>query len=183
MVDPKEDILLIADPFLKDANFMRTVVYICRHSQEGSFGFILNKLFEQTLDELIMGMDGHPIPIYSGGPVQPDTIHFLHQYPQLIPNSYQISEEVFWGGDFETVKDLIRGNQLDMKKIKFFIGYSGWEQAQLISELKENSWLTVSATRKLIFETPPENVWKKSIEHLGGKYKIMVNFPIDPQLN
>ena len=90
MIELREDILLIADPFLKDANFMRTVVYICRHSEDGSFGFVLNKIFEQTLDELINGLEGFPVPVYSGGPVQPDTIHFLHQYPELIPGSYRI---------------------------------------------------------------------------------------------
>ena len=58
MIEPSQNILLIADPFLKDPNFMRTVVYICRHSEEGSFGFVLNKIFNQTLDELITGLDG-----------------------------------------------------------------------------------------------------------------------------
>lgn len=183
MIELREDILLIADPFLKDINFMRTVVYMCRHSEDGSFGFVLNKLFDQTLDELIMGLDGFPVPVYNGGPVQPDTIHFLHQYPDLIPDSYKISDDIHWGGDFETVKILIRENKLDLSKIKFFIGYSGWEQTQLENELKESSWLTATATRKIVFEIPPENVWKESIEHLGGKYKMMVHFPIDPQLN
>ena len=49
--------------------------------------------------------------------------------------------------------------------------------------MTEKSWLTATSTRKIIFDTPAENVWKESIEHLGGKYKMMVNFPIDPQLN
>ena len=183
MIELREDILLIAEPFLKDSNFMRSVVYICRHSEEGSFGFVLNKPYPQTLDELIMGLDGFPIPVYAGGPVQPDTIHFLHQYPDLIPDSYKIAEDIYWGGDFETVKTLIRENILAPDKIKFFIGYSGWEQAQLENEMKENSWLTATSNRRIIFELPPENIWKESLEHLGGKYKIMINFPTDPQLN
>ena len=183
MIEPREDILLIADPFLKDTNFMRTVIYMCRHAEDGSFGFVLNKLFDHTLDDLITGLEGNPIPVYTGGPVQPDTIHFLHQYPDLIPDSYKISDEIYWGGDFETVKSLIRSNSLDLNKIKFFIGYSGWGQSQLENELKENSWLTATSTRKIVFEITPENVWKESIEHLVGKYKMMLNFPIDPQLN
>ena len=81
MIDPAQDTLLIADPFLKDPNFMRTVVYICRHSDEGSFGFVLNKMYDQTLDELINGLEGFTIPVYEGGPVQPDTIHYIHSIP------------------------------------------------------------------------------------------------------
>ncbi len=183
MIEPAENILLIADPFLKDPNFMRTVVYLCRHSEEGSFGFVLNKMFEQTLDELINGLEGIEIPVYYGGPVQTDTIHYLHQYPDLIPECYQVSDEIYWGGDFETVKELLRNNRIDRNKIKFFIGYSGWEKEQLTQELTESSWLTVSANRKLVFETDIDEVWKESLKHLGGKYEMLINYPIDPQLN
>lgn len=183
MIEPGQDILLIADPFLKDPNFMRTVVYICRHSDEGSFGFVLNKRFEHDLADLISGFEGMDIPVYQGGPVQPDMIHYIHQYPELIPNCFKISDEIYWGGDFDTVQRLIRSHSIDMKKIKFFIGYSGWESGQLNSELEEKSWLTASATRKIVFDIPEEDIWKESIEHLGGDYRIMVNFPIDPQLN
>ena len=183
MIDLREDILLIAEPFLKDENFMRTVIYICKHSDEGSFGFIVNRVYEHTLDELIAGLEGTTVPVFAGGPVQKDTIHFLHQYPDLIPGCYQVSADIYWGGDFEAVKALLCNNQLDMKKIKFFIGYSGWDKAQLESEMKENSWLAATATREIIFELPHNQVWKESIRHLGGKYRMMVNFPIDPQLN
>ena len=85
MVSPSSGILLIADPFLKDPNFMRTVVFLCDHQEEGSMGFVINKQIEQTLDELMDGFDGYKIPVYYGGPVQMDTIHFLHQYPGKIP--------------------------------------------------------------------------------------------------
>ena len=149
MIEPAQDILLIADPFLKDPNFMRTVVYMCRHSDEGSFGFVLNKIFNQTLDELIKGLDGIKIPVYYGGPVQTDTVHYIHQYPDLIPDCYKISDEIFWGGDFETVKMLLKNNQIDPEKIKFFIGYSGWEKDQLNNELTEKSWLTTSCTKEI----------------------------------
>lgn len=183
MIEPAENILLIADPFLKDPNFMRTVVYICRHSEEGSFGFVLNKIFEQTLDELITGLDGIELPVYYGGPVQTDTVHYIHQYPELIPECYKISEEVYWGGDFETVKRLLKNKELDINKIKFFIGYSGWEKDQLALELKEKSWLTATSTRKIIFDTSADEVWKASLKHLGGQYEMLINYPIDPQLN
>ena len=183
MVEPAQHTLLIAEPFMKDPNFMRTVVYLCRHSDEGSFGFVLNKRFEHNLDELIHGFEGSRIPVYTGGPVQPDMVHYIHQYPDLIPGSFRIADDVYWGGEFEVLKRLIQTQQVDLNKIKFFIGYSGWESGQLDFEMQENSWLTAPATRKLVFDVPADDVWKQSIEHLGGEYKIMANFPIDPQLN
>ncbi len=183
MVEPAPGILLIADPFLKDPNFIRTVVFLCEHQQQGSFGFVLNKQFEQTLGELISNLEGNPIPVFYGGPVKPDTIHFLHQCPELIPDSLKVSNDIYWGGNFETVTALIKSKSIGPDKIKFFIGYSGWGDGQLNNELKEKSWLTVSATRNLVFHTRFNEVWKGSLQQLGGEYEIMINFPIDPQLN
>ena len=72
MIEPGPGILLIADPFLKDPNFLRTVVFICEHKEEGSFGFVLNRQYENTLDELIPELEGNKVPVFYGGPVQQD---------------------------------------------------------------------------------------------------------------
>jgi putative transcriptional regulator len=183
MIDPAAGILLISDPFLKDPNFMRTVVFLCEHKEEGSFGFVLNRKYENTLAELIPELEGYPVPVYYGGPVQMDTVHFLHQYPDEIPGGVEVLKGIYWGGDFDIVVKMIRGNSIDTDKIRFFIGYSGWSGGQLSDELSEKSWLTAKATRKLIFHKKHEEVWKDSLKQLGGDYEMMINFPIDPQLN
>jgi putative transcriptional regulator len=183
MIDPGPGILLIADPFLKDPNFLRTVVFLCEHKDEGSFGFVLNRKYENTLDELIPELDGHHLPVYYGGPVQMDTIHFLHQYPNEIPGGQEVVKGVYWGGDFEAVIDLVKKNNLDANKIRFYIGYSGWSTGHLADEMNEKTWLTVEATRKLVFHRNYLEIWKDSLKQLGGDYGLMANFPIDPQLN
>lgn len=183
MVEPGAGILLIADPFLKDPHFLRTVVLLCEHADTGSVGFVLNRRFENTLDQLIPEMEAHALPVYYGGPVQPDTIHFLHQYPDLVPGSVEIAKGVFWGGDFDSILSGIRSGEADPARIRFYIGYSGWSNGQLADELKEKSWLTVKATRQLIFHKKEEEIWKDALKHLGGEYEMMINFPIDPQLN
>ena len=183
MIQPGPGILLIADPFLKDPNFKRTVVFLCEHQEEASFGFVLNRLYDYTLNELVNSADDLTLPVYYGGPVQTDTIHFVHQYPDLIPDAHPVAPGIYWGGNFETLTALIKSKSVDPEKIKFFIGYSGWGDGQLADELKEKSWLTVSATRNLVFHTRHNEVWKGSLQHLGGEYEMMINFPIDPQLN
>jgi len=183
MIQPGPGILLIADPFLKDPNFLRTVVFLCEHKESGSFGFVLNRKYENTLDELIPGLENLKLPVFYGGPVQMDTIHFLHQYPEEIPGSEEVIKGVFWGGDFETVVAMLKSGTLDPDRIRFYIGYSGWSDGQLNSELEEKSWLTVAGTRKLIFHRNYEEIWKDSLKQLGGDYEMMINFPIDPQLN
>jgi putative transcriptional regulator len=183
MIAPGSGILLISDPFLKDPNFMRTVVFLCEHQEQGSFGFVLNRKYENTIDELIPELEGHKISLFYGGPVQMDTIHFLHQYPNEIPGGQEVMKGIFWGGDFDRVIEMIKNDEINENKIRFFIGYSGWSDGQLKNELEEKSWLTVKATRKLVFHHNYREIWKDSLRQLGGEYEIMINFPIDPQLN
>ncbi|HEU4609267.1 MAG TPA: YqgE/AlgH family protein [Chitinophagaceae bacterium] len=183
MIEPGPGILLIAEPFLKDPNFQRTVVLLCDHQKEGSFGFVINRHFDHKLNELMNDMDDLSLPVFYGGPVQMDSLHFLHQYPEKIPGSYEVQAGIFWGGDFETAISLLREGSIKPDKIRFFIGYSGWSGGQLDMELKEKSWLTVGATRRVVFHNSASEIWKESLKLLGGEYEQLINYPTDPSLN
>ena len=184
MTDPANGVLLIAEPFLRDPSFARSVVLICRHNEEeGTFGFSLSKKLAATLDEIVSGMDGWELPVFRGGPVQTDTLHYLHRYPEYFDDAVKVTGNVFWGGDFEKMKELIKNGTLDPKNIKFFLGYSGWSEGQLQNEMKENTWISFPASDDLVFDTGAEEIWNASLLKLGGKYKMMIHFPTDPQLN
>lgn len=183
MVDIAPGKILIADPFLKDPNFMRTVIVICEHQYEGSFGFVLNKQYDQVLGDLISDLEHSTFPVYLGGPVQLDTVHFLHRCPELISGGFLICEGIYWGGDFDQVTELLKTGRLTEKEIRFFIGYSGWGEGQLEEEMKQKSWITSEATSKLIFTKNADDIWKHALTQLGGEFVQMVNYPIDPQLN
>lgn len=176
-------ILLIAEPFLKDPNFMRTVILLCEHDENGSVGFVLNKNLKHTLDELLPEMEGTQIPVFVGGPVESDRLHFIHSCPNEIPGGLKIAEHIYWGGDFEIAKSLLLNRQIDVLNIRFFVGYSGWASNQLNEELKGKSWITAQANSKLVFHKKTDDVWKDSLKQLGEAYSMMVNFPTDPQLN
>jgi putative transcriptional regulator len=183
MPQPGPGVLLIADPFLKDPNFMRTVVFLTEHRGDGTIGFVLNRQYENTLDELIPEVEGFKLPVYYGGPVQMNTIHFLHRYPDEVKGGIEVMNGIFWGGDFDAVISLINSGVADPERIRFYIGYSGWSPGQLDTEMGEKTWLTVDGARELIFHANAEEIWRDSLRHLGGEYEMMINFPIDPQLN
>lgn len=183
MISPVKGTILIANPFLKDPNFSRSVILICEHMEEGTFGFVLNKLHPSSLTDLVPELEDIRMSVYKGGPVQPGSLHFLHQYPDLIMGGIEVIEGVYWGGNFESLQIHLKNNNLHPAKIKFFVGYSGWGEGQLDIEMKAESWLVAHATKTLLFNTRPENTWKDSLRHLGGKYEMMINYPIDPQLN
>jgi len=176
-------ILLISDPFLKDPNFLRTVVLLCEHQDEGSFGFVLNKPLDITLEDVIPEAKGLAIPLLDGGPVQKDTLHFLHQRPDLISGSSKVTEQVYWGGNFTEVLHLLTTKKLAAGELRFFIGYSGWGEQQLQGELNEKSWITRPASKTLVFHTEIQSIWKNALADLGGEYSQMINYPLDPQLN
>lgn len=183
MISTSKGVLLIANPFLKDPNFSRSVVLICENMPEGTFGFVLNKLMPQKLNELLPDLEDVDFPVFQGGPVKVDSLHFLHQFPDLIIGGEDLGNGVYWGGNFESLKIHLKNDTLDREKIRFFVGYSGWTEGQLDYEMKEESWVTVQSTPKLIFNTAIEDIWKNSLKELGGKYEIMINFPLDPRLN
>ena len=79
--------------------------------------------------------------------------------------------------------EMIRQGVIDTNKIRFYIGYSGWSDGQLSDELNEKTWMMAQAKYNLVFHENDSEIWKDSIKLLGGDYEIMVNFPIDPQLN
>lgn len=175
--------ILIADPFLKDPNFLRSVILICDHQQSGSFGFVLNRKYNKTVGDLISALELCNFPVYYGGPVQMDTVHFLHQIPGLITGGLEITDGIFWGGEFEEAVTLIQQNKINQSQIKFFIGYSGWGENQLANELKEKSWLTTSGNKPLVFNRKADNIWPEAIKQLGSEFEQIINYPLDPQLN
>src|SRR5690606_3015165 len=183
MEQPAAGVLLIAEPFMKDPNFMRTVVFLCDHQAEGSVGFVLNRQYNISLNDLLDLDIDRNIPIFYGGPVQLDNIHFLHQRPDLISGGIEIINGVYWGGEFDEVVELLKTNQLDENDIRFYIGYSGWGEGQLEEELATNSWLTAKDRKRIVFHSNNDELWKDALDLLGKEYEIMKNFPIDPQLN
>lgn len=176
--------LLIAEPFLKDPNFLRTVVLLCEHQQvEGSFGFIINKETGLTLADYMNEMEDLPLPVFLGGPVENNTLHFLHCNPKEIPGGQQIIDGVYWGGDFEMAIMGLRKGLIKPHQIRFYLGYSGWSEGQLEEEMEDQTWLTVTANMDIIFHTKTDDIWKASLKLMGSSYEGLANYPIDPQLN
>jgi putative transcriptional regulator len=111
-------------------------------------------------------------------------LYFIHNIPDLIPNSIEISNGIFWGGDFETTKNLINNNAIKKDNIRFFLGYSGWESNQLENEMLANSWIAIKNDYgNEILKKSVNEFWKEKIIELGGDYLIWSNAPENPILN
>ncbi|GAB3017873.1 YqgE/AlgH family protein [Niabella terrae] len=183
MIDPVSGSLLVANPHLSDPHFLRSVIFLCEHSEEGSFGFVLNRKLDYSVGQLVTELEDFNLPVYEGGPVEQNTLHFLHQYPEKIPGGREVLEGVFWGGAFEDLIHLIVTGMADVGKIRFFQGYSGWGPDQLGEEMEEKAWIVAKALPGYLFAADEKQLWREVLKALGGDYNLILNAPLDPRMN
>lgn len=184
LLNPSIGKLLISEPFMLDPNFKRSVVFLTDYNEEGAVGYILNQTSNLILSDLILELPNADFPVFIGGPVEVDTIHFIHRCYDKLKSGEEIAEGIYWGGDFDALKVLINNDVIKPSEIKFFIGYSGWSVEQLNDELKANTWIVSDQYhRDTVFSNNEEELWKEVIINLGPKYAHISNFPVDPNLN
>lgn len=180
---PEKGRLLISEPYLPDPNFERTIILLCENNEDGSFGFVLNKPSLANVSEIMDDIKNYDTPAMVGGPVQQDTLHYIHRFPSL-DDAVEIAKGIYWGGNFEKLLFLLETRQMAHKDIKFFLGYSGWTAGQLEEELEQDSWIVSDqVSEELIFDTAPDFMWKKTLTIMGGRFSVYSNYPKDPRLN
>jgi putative transcriptional regulator len=164
--------------------FARTVVLICQHDAEGAFGLVLNRAAPGKVGDVLVANLPESLkeaPLYLGGPVQPSALSFLHTEAYLpeanvLPNlnlGHSLDDLVTIGESYAPTS-----------KVRVFAGYSGWAPMQLEGELQRNAWLTVPASLELIFELPPDQLWRLLLRRIGGwRNDLLASRPDDPSLN
>lgn len=169
---------------MNDPNFTRSVVLLTEHGENGTLGFVINHPSLLMVDDLIAMMGGVNFPVYLGGPVAMDTIHFIHRCPHKINDGEEIAKGIYWGGNFETLKALVGKGEISRDEVKFFVGYSGWGEEQLQEELEGNTWIVSDQyDSDIVFSGDTEAIWKEVIINLGPKYAHISKFPQNPNLN
>lgn len=182
-VDPKQGNILIAEPFLSGSYFNRSIIILASCDEKGAIGFILNKKVDYPVEDLLTDFPDFDADIHIGGPVGTDSIYFIHTLGDVIPGSVLIKENLYWGGDFETLKQQIRLGLVNREQVRFFLGYSGWDAGQLEEEIKENSWLVADVSEANLMNIDENLMWVESVRAMGGKYTMWENYPENPSLN
>lgn len=176
-------VLLVSPPMQWDVNFRRSVVLLCEHSDSGSFGLILNRSLTVSMDQLFDDLTGFREEIGWGGPVQPETLHFIHRGQDLVPESIPIRDTILWGGDFDVVRTCITAGTMEADDIRFFLGYAGWSPGQLQHEVEAGGWIIAPSTEDFVFDVAEDDLWRQVLLSMGGAYAILANAPDHPSLN
>jgi putative transcriptional regulator len=182
-VAPGKGKILVSEPYLPDPNFERTIILLVEHNDDGSFGFIMNKPSLAKLGDVMQDLSTFDAPVFIGGPVQQDTLHYIHRVQDL-EESIEVMDGIYWGGNFDQLVSLIETKQVAASDIKFFLGYSGWSAGQIEEELKEDSWIVSDkVNEELLFDIKAEAMWQYALKRMGGRFSVYSNYPQDPRLN
>ncbi len=182
-MDLAPGVLLVVEPALLDPTFRRAVVLLCDHTADGSFGLILNRPTEFRLPDVLDEPGGLEHRVYFGGPVQTDTLHYLHPYADEVEHAVPVLDGVGWGGPFEEIVGGVRSGALDGERFRFFVGYAGWGEDQLEAEVAEGGWLVLPASAAQVFGGDPPTLWRELMRSLGGEYALLSTYPDDPRMN
>ena len=165
--------LLLSMPQLTDPHFNRTVILLCKHSDEGAFGLVVNRPL-LTTGRVVVNLDPpmsteRELEVWVGGPVEPERSCMLIGGPKIeheLYGSTQIAEGVSLSTSPDLLRRLLAPNP--PAHTRLMVGYAGWAPGQLEAELEESAWLLSDVDRSLLFETPAERMWERAIRRLGA---------------
>ncbi len=172
--------LLVSSPSLIDPNFRKTVVLVAHHDDEGAMGLVLSRPSDVAAAEavpLLEGLPGAEGPVFVGGPVQPEAFMVLAEFEDVEEAAAPIMDRLgFMPSDSEP-------DDLSIKRLRLFAGYSGWSAGQLEAELEETAWIVVDAETDDAFADDPDELWRTVLHRKGGPFSLMENMPFDPEMN
>ncbi|HEY0416440.1 MAG TPA: YqgE/AlgH family protein [Gaiellaceae bacterium] len=172
--------LLVSSPSLVDPNFRKTVVLVAHHDDDGAMGLVLSRPSDVVASEVVptlTGIPGSDEPVFVGGPVQPESFMALAEFVDLSQAAAPIM------GDLGFMPADADPEELPIKRLRLFAGYSGWSEGQLEGELAEGSWIVVDAIAEDAFAGDPDELWRSVLHRKGGPFALMENMPFDPGLN
>jgi putative transcriptional regulator len=183
MADSLRGKLLLASPTLLDPNFVRTVVLIAEHSEEGAMGLVLNRPAASTVSEAVPDLawlTGGEEQVYVGGPVAETAVIVLAEFDRPDLAGALVEDDLgFIGADAD------EPSQLDgaVRRARVFAGHAGWGPGQLEDELAEDAWIVEPPRREEVFTDDPDDLWASVLRRKGRRYALLSTMPPDPSLN
>ena len=184
---PRQGSLLVAEPFLGESYFRHAVIsLIDNDSKTGIMGVVMNHGIELSLSEIVEGVKTD-VPVFCGGPLAQDRVYFIHNLGDtLIADSTEYAPGLWIGGDFDSALDYVNKGYPTDGCIRFFLGYSGWDNGQLDDELSQNVWAvgesqTLQSTTLLSLNG--DTMWHHAVKALGPYYRTWNLHPLSPMAN
>jgi putative transcriptional regulator len=183
MVDFLRGKLILAAPTLLDPNFVRTVVLIAEHTEEGAMGLVLNRPAASTVIEAVPDLAwlaGSDERVFVGGPVAETAVIVLAEFERPEVAGALVDGDLGFIGTDADDPDALEGA---VRRARVFAGHAGWGPGQLEGELEEEAWIVEPPRREEIFSEDPAGLWAAVLRRKGRRYALLSTMPLDPSLN
>lgn len=171
--------LLLASPSLRDPNFFHTVLLLAAHnSEDGAFGYILNRPLDKQVSDLLEDRDLGPladVPVFLGGPVGTNKLSFAALDWNSKKRALQVQTHL---STEQAIRELKKG-----RIVRGFVGYSGWSEGQLENEIEQHSWIACKPDKTVLTTPGAGELWTTILADLGPYYSLLARMPADPSLN
>ncbi len=174
--------LLLASPSLRDPNFMRSVVLIGVHNDDGAMGVVLNRPSTLTVHEAVPQLEpavDELEPVYVGGPVQPTSVVCLAEFLDPSLAELLVLGRIGFPAPSTGVDELAEATA----RRRVFAGYAGWSDGQLDAEIDQGDWIAHAALPEDVFSEDPQDLWSTVLTRMGGSYALIARMPVDPTVN
>jgi putative transcriptional regulator len=169
---------IIAMPNLADPNFFHTVTYLCQHNEEGALGIVINRPADMKLDEIFKQMQirvtseaAVDAPVFIGGPVQLERGFVIHSPCGDWDSSMAVSDSI----SLTTSRDILEAIAVGEGPEQYLValGYAGWGEGQLESDMINNAWLNTPCGKAVLFDTPIEQRWSAAASQIGININLL----------
>ena len=182
MADSLAGQLLLASPSLRDPNFVRTVVLIGVHNEEGAMGVVLNRPSTVTVREAVPQLEpavDELEPVYVGGPVQPTSVVCLAEFVDPSLAELLVLGRIGFPAPDADLEQLAEATA----RRRVFAGFAGWGEGQLDAEVDHGDWIAEPALPEDVFTDVPTKLWSRVLTRKGGSYALIARMPTNPSVN
>lgn len=184
VMDELQGRLLVATPVIESGPFLRSVVLVLDHDEDGALGVILNRPLPSDVEDLLPGWSGlvnAPMCLFDGGPVGVDAALALGLVADTVPPPAGWQQMTGRVGAVDLDGPVPGAGEL--AGLRVFAGYAGWGPEQLEGELAEGAWLVVDALERDLISSRPELLWRDVLRRQDGDVRFWATFPDDPSDN
>ncbi|HIF40363.1 MAG TPA: YqgE/AlgH family protein [Planctomycetes bacterium] len=175
--------LLISMPSMLDPNFMHTVILLVDHTPMGAYGLVVNRQLGADLGGLMPDRVSSSFPVHCGGPVEAQTLQFVHRLPQLITGGTRLGPDLYLGGSIEAMLLVVEEEGVG-EDLRVLLGSSGWGAGQLENELQTGSWRQAPPDADSVFKAgSAESIWRAILGGLDAEGEQLSHLPPDVRWN
>ena len=161
----EDALLLVAHPAFRDLDYRQTVLIAAPAPNGGHIGVILNRQTRRSLSSLFPEHEPSKKvvdPVHYGGPFSRGALVALVK-TDASPGagSVPLMKNLFLAFRANTIDQVIETTPNDAR---YYVGYVGWRQGELRSEIERGLWSVLSPDLETVFRKDLDGMWEELLQ-------------------